>query len=179
MMLEDGWMGRRGGKLPGVFGGAGPLAYSCSGGRQEDRCECFNLRPMWRQNNTAELYTYLPLTESNTTQLLKVPPQGEENKDYGISVGRGSFSWDVAVGQWASVAFRVRLNDVGSTDGEVQIFINGESVIHADGLEIITNPEAGLKGMHFQTFFGGHTEEWASPRDQRAWFADVSAVIVE
>jgi hypothetical protein len=49
--------------------------------------------------------------------------------------------------------------------------------------------------MHFQTFFGGmllimqtvsslinllagHGEDWASPKDQRAWFADITGVIV-
>jgi hypothetical protein len=52
--------------------------------------------------------------------------------------------------------------------------------------------------MHFQTFFGGanlaiakrlllhtdpsvtgHTAEWASPKDQRAWFSDISGVIIK
>ena len=55
-----------------------------------------------------------------------------------------------------------------------------------------------MMGMHFQTFFGGafvchsvivnfdldgdglgHTGDWASSKDQRAWFADVTGVIVE
>ena len=31
-----------------VVGGVGNLSYSCSGGRQEQRDQCFDLRGMWR-----------------------------------------------------------------------------------------------------------------------------------
>ena len=59
----------------------GELAHGCSGGRQEDRMECFSLRFMWRfvlfssfdtqfvlkpkdsGGGEGELYTYLPLTQ--------------------------------------------------------------------------------------------------------------------
>ena len=29
-------------------GGIGDTAYGCSGGRQNDRCKCFDIRLMWR-----------------------------------------------------------------------------------------------------------------------------------
>ena len=65
MMLQDGWEWKKGGKLPGVckyvsrkcscvgsevtlVGGIGELSYRCSGGRKDHRCQCFDLRPMWR-----------------------------------------------------------------------------------------------------------------------------------
>lgn len=65
MMLQEGWRWQKGGKLPGVceftystrgyrytmfalVGGVGELSYGCSGGRKEHRCQCFDLRPMWR-----------------------------------------------------------------------------------------------------------------------------------
>jgi hypothetical protein len=67
MMLQDGWEWKKGGKLPGVckyhaypanaplsalkillVGGTGELSYRCSGGRKDHRCQCFDLRPMWR-----------------------------------------------------------------------------------------------------------------------------------
>ncbi|KAF9463994.1 hypothetical protein BDZ94DRAFT_1308260 [Collybia nuda] len=179
MMLEEGWEWVKGGKLPGIFGGVGDLSYSCTGGRQNDRCKCFNLRPMWRPNSVGELYTYLPLTQNNSKHLLAVPPSSKANPDYGFSVGRGSFHFDIAVGQWVAVAFRVKLNDHGKENGEIQIWIDGTSVILAKHLTICDSSDARIKGMHFQTFFGGHTEEWASPKDQRAWFADISGVIVK
>ncbi|KAF8816012.1 polysaccharide lyase family 14 protein [Phlegmacium glaucopus] len=178
MMLQDGWEWKKGGKLPGVFGGVGELSYGCSGGRKEHRCQCFNLRPMWRPESVAELYTYLPLTPENAERLKSVPPRSVENNDYGFSVGRGAFHLDAAVGQWVAIALRTKLNDVGSTNGQIQLWIDGNSVINIDGLSLQETEAGNIKGMHFQTFFGGHGQDWASPKDQRAWFADITGTII-
>ncbi|KAG6901269.1 hypothetical protein C0995_014358 [Termitomyces sp. Mi166 len=179
MMLQPDWEWVKGGKLPGVFGGIGDLSYSCTGGRQENRCQCFNLRPMWRPKSAGELYTYLPLTAANSSLLINVPPESKANNDYGFSVGRGSFHLDIAVGRWVSIAFRVKLNTPGHHNGEIQLWVDGESVMDIKGLSVCDAENAKIKGMHFQTFFGGHDESWASPKDQRAWFADVSGAILE
>ena len=82
--------------------------------------------------------------------------------------------------------------------GEITLYIAGSPVISVDGLSLRTSEEVKFMGMHFQTFFGGafvrqpiivhfdcdwdwlgHTGDWASSKDQRAWFADVTGVIVE
>ena len=82
--------------------------------------------------------------------------------------------------------------------GEITLYIDGSPVISIDGLSLRTSEEGKMMGMHFQTFFGGafvrrsiiinfdldgdwlgHTGDWASSKDQRAWFADVTGVIVE
>ncbi|KAJ2917708.1 hypothetical protein MD484_g2720, partial [Candolleomyces efflorescens] len=178
MMLQQDWEWVRGGKLPGLFGGINDLAYGCSGGRKDDRCQCIGLRPMWRVNGTGELYTYLPLNETNATQQLKVPPLSVENSDYGFSVGRGAYNFKQAVGNWVAVAIRVRLNDIGVDNGEIEVWIDGCSVISIDGLALRSSTSSVLRGMHFQTFFGGSSPEWASPKDQRAWFADITGAIV-
>jgi hypothetical protein len=85
------------------------------------------------------------------------------------------------------------------------VYIDGKSVILATGL-VLRDEDAQdsyVQGLHFQTFFGGmsvfcnlsillgssditdvlignsgHSPEWASPRDQRAWFAGVSGAII-
>ncbi|KAF8641434.1 hypothetical protein AX16_009947 [Volvariella volvacea WC 439] len=180
VMFEKGWEWRKGGKLPGIFGGVGDSAYGCTGGRKEKRCTCFDVRLMWRANGEGELYTYLPLTDNNRTQQLKVPPYSKQNGDYGFSVGRGAFSFRNAVGSWMSVALRVKMNEVGKEDGELQLWVDGKSVIEVTGLTLRegVDAQAKIKGMHFQTFFGGHEEEWASPKDQKAWFADITGVVV-
>lgn len=189
MMLENGWMWAKGGKLPGVFGGDGEKAYRCTGGNQESRCTCFNVRLMWREDGEGELYTYLPPVPSNDKALSAVPPRSIKNTDYGYSVGRGAFSLKDAVNRWMSVAIRIRLNQPGKQDGQMELWIDGRSVISVDELVIrgngkqdedqVDGDRARLQGMHFQTFFGGHKEEWASPRTQHAWFADVTGVVVE
>ncbi|KIK80505.1 polysaccharide lyase family 14 protein [Paxillus rubicundulus Ve08.2h10] len=177
MMLEKDWEFVKGGKLPGMYGGVGELAYRCSGGRQHERCKCFNVRLMWRSEGQGEVYAYLPLNDTNKEILLAVPPGGQTNSDYGVSTGKGS--WTFERGVWITVAERVKLNDVGKANGELQLWINGTCVIHAKGLTFREEEASHIKGMHFQTFFGGHTADWASPKDQRAWFADVSGVIVK
>jgi hypothetical protein len=79
--------------------------------------------------------------------------------------------------------------------GEIEVWVDGTSVICVKGLLLCDSDEGRIKGMHFQTFFGGedsmmtssifiihrisgHTDDWASPRDQRAWFADISGAII-
>ncbi|VDB91484.1 unnamed protein product [Peniophora sp. CBMAI 1063] len=175
VLFEDGFDFVKGGKLPGVFGGMGELAYRCTGGRKEERCKCFDFRLMFRKDGAGELYAYAPLTASNERAFLAVPGT-RVNNDYGISVGRGLFSF--AAGTWTTVAIRVKLNAVGAEDGQVELFIDGRSLFRVDGLTLREDASARIKGMHFQTFFGGSTPDWASPRDQRAWFAGVSGACV-
>ncbi|KAI0320561.1 hypothetical protein OF83DRAFT_567460 [Amylostereum chailletii] len=175
VLFEPGFQWVKGGKLPGIFGGTGDLAYRCTGGRQDERCKCFNLRLMWRANGLGELYAYIPLTDTNAARLLAVP-NSHQNSDYGISVGRGA--WKFEAGKWVAVGMRVKLNAIGVEDGEVEVYVDGKSVIHATGLSLRDDPTSHVKGMHFQTFFGGHTPDWASPCDQRAWFASVTGGIV-
>lgn len=71
----------------------------------------------YRANSVGELYTYLPLTAENASQLLAVPPLSRKNADYGFSVGRGAFHLDIAIGKWVAVAFRVKMNDLGAKNG--------------------------------------------------------------
>lgn len=91
---------------------------------------------------------------------------------------------------------RVRLNDVGEANGELELFANGKSVINVGGL-ILRDSEVGcMRGIQMQTFFGGKSRfrrvvaalmhfyprgepEWASPKDQKAYFSDFSVAITE
>jgi len=177
VMFEENWGWCKGGKLPGIYGGVGQSSYGCTGGRQSVRCKCFDLRLMWRENGVGELYAYLPLSDSNSSQLLKVPPKSIQHPDYGFSVGRGSWSFDA--GKWYTIAQRVKLNTPGREDGEVEIYINGQPVMYSGGLTFRESRESHVQGLHFQTFFGGHSSDWASPKTQRAWFAHVSGAILQ
>ncbi|KAF7364797.1 Polysaccharide lyase family 14 protein [Mycena venus] len=174
MMLQRDWEWVKGGKLPGIFGGEGDFSYACTGGRQDNRCKCFNVRPMWRSKGLGELYTYLPLTPTNRERLLAVPPSSKENSDYGFSVGRGAFNFDIAAGKWVSPSVSCQVEY-----RELQLWVDGESVINVAGLMLRDSERSRIKGAHFQTFFGGHQDDWASPKDQRAWFADLSGVVIE
>lgn len=175
--FEPGFDFNRGGKLPGVYGGSTPeVAYGCSGGRKTDREKCFSLRLMWRRNGDGEIYAYLPLNDTNKTVLSQVPPKSKLNPDFGFSVGQGSFKF--VPGQWSVIAQRVKLNDDGVANGEIDLWVNGEKVISACGIIIREDPDCVVRGAHFQSFFGGNTGEWASPKDQCAYFAGVSGAVI-
>lgn len=176
VMFEDGFEWALGGKLPGIYGGVGDKAFGCTGGRKQDRCQCFNLRLMWRASGLGELYAYVPPSASNSERLLATPPDSLHNLDFGISTGRGA--WTFEAGRWTAIAQRVRMNTVGKEDGEVEVFVDGKSVIHVCGLVLRTEPEGHIQGLHLETFFGGSKAEWASPRAQSAWFRGISGAIL-
>ncbi|KAJ3487085.1 hypothetical protein NLI96_g3771 [Meripilus lineatus] len=166
----------KGGKVPGLYGGdSDDEAVSCSGGRRDNGC--FSARFMWRTNGAGELYTYLPPDFSENQAVCNVPPFSTCNDVYGASVGRGSFTWKT--GARTMIGQRVRLNDVGKANGELEMFVDGQSVVNVGGL-VLTNSTSGrIRGMQFQTFFGGSDDSWASPKDQMAYFSDFAVAITE
>ena len=67
-------------------------------------------------------------------------------------MGRGAFSF--TPGKRNTVAQRVKLNDAGKANGEMELFFEGKSVINVGGI-IIRDTDAGrIRGIQFQTFFG-------------------------
>ena len=112
---------------------------------------------MWRTKGQGELYTYLPSAENPgfeaNNKLCHVAPASDCNPTYGASVGRGAF--DFKSGQWNTVSQRVRLNDVGQSNGELELFFNGQSVINVKGLKFRDNAQGRFRGIQAQTFFGG------------------------
>ncbi|KAI0685157.1 hypothetical protein BC835DRAFT_1290930 [Cytidiella melzeri] len=166
----------QGGKVPGLCKlSFSHEALSCSGGRRDDGC--WSSRLMWRTDGAGELYTYLPPDFTQNQVVCSIPPFSTCNDVYGASIGRGSFDW--ATGGRTTVAQRVRLNDDGQANGELQLFVDGESVINVGGLVISNSSSGRIRGMQFQTFFGGSDPSWATPIDQFVWFSDFSVAITE
>jgi hypothetical protein len=137
----------RGGKLPGLYGGNGPV-----GGATADAG--FSARLMWRQDGAGELYAYLP--ESTTR--------------HGRSLGRGN--WRFPRGRWITVEEEIVLNDPALANGIARIWIAGAMRFEARGLVLRRDPRVRIEGLMFSTFFGGRDPSWASPKDQEALFAD-------
>ncbi|KAJ7594257.1 hypothetical protein C8J56DRAFT_778468 [Mycena floridula] len=174
VMFPSGFDPNKGGKLPGFYGGDSEnAAVSCSGGRRDSAC--FSTRLMWRPKNAGELYTYLPPTFAANKKVCSVP-NSECNPTYGASVGRGSFTFEA--GKWITVSQRVRLNDPGKENGELELFVQGKSVIKVAGLVFRKGKEGRIRGIQIQTFFGGSTVAWASPKNQDIFMKDFSVGIV-
>lgn len=160
----------KGGKLPGLYGGATTDdGKHCSGGSK--RTNCFSTRLMWREDGAGEIYDYLPLDDGQKPYC-NTPPASTCNPDYGDSIGRGSWTWQK--GQWNTVAMRVKFNSATTAaDGQQQIFINGQSVLEVDNLQIRVEDGVVFQGIMAQSFFGGSDpEKYAPSTEQHSFFKD-------
>ena len=108
---------------------------------------------MWRTGGKGELYTYLPPDSPENKAVCNVPPKSECNDVFGASVGRGSFTWKT--GGRTTISQRVRLNDPGKENGELEMFANGKSVVKVGGLVLRDSDAGRIRGIQMQTFFGG------------------------
>ena len=108
---------------------------------------------MWRTDGAGELYTYLPPDYDENQAVCDIPPFSTCNDVYGASVGRGA--WTFATGNRTTIAQRVRLNDAGVANGELEVFVGGTSLINVGGLILRDSDDGRIRGLQMQTFFGG------------------------
>lgn len=176
VFFPEGFQFNKGGKMPGLYGGTSlDSAKSCSGGSK--RNDCFSARLMWRTNGMGEFYNYFPVSATQPDGYCSTPPMSTCNPSYGDSIGRGSFYW--ATGSWTTVAQRLKLNDAGVSNGEQELYVNGQSVLSLTGLQMSVSEDTKLYGIMAQVFFGGSDDTWASPQDQSAYFKDWSLAVIQ
>lgn len=133
---------KRGGKLPGLFGGDGP-----TGGRDADGKNGFSTRLMWRSKGVGEVYAYVPGA-----------PKGR-----GKSISRGAFT--LPRGRWITVEQEVRLNTPGSKDGKLRVWIDGNLAIEHTDVAYRSSPRLHIAGVMADIFYGGKSVAWAAPKD--------------
>lgn len=157
----------KGGKLPGLRGGSDP--HGCSGGHYPEKGECFSARLMWREGGLGEVYAYVP--KKGIKNFCK--KQGIScNSDYGTSLHRGSFSFPT--NRWQSVWLYIELNTVGTANGVVALYVDGEQKFNMTSLEIRSNDRIeSIGGLYFSTFFGGDDQSWATPTNQYTFFRNL------
>ena len=137
----------KGGKLPGLFGGDNPR------GCVNAKASGFSARLMWRAAGAGELYLYVPGHDARCGQ----------------SIGRGT--WTFQTGKWTNIKLLVVMNSPGAANGSLEVWVDGNSVVKADGMMLGTPTTSG-GGLFFSTFFGGADASWATPRGQAVDFAD-------
>ncbi|KAG9049084.1 hypothetical protein FS837_011212 [Tulasnella sp. UAMH 9824] len=181
--FSKGYDFNKGGKLPGLYGGEDEdTAATCSGGRHDEGC--FSCRFMFRAEGAGELYLYIP-PSLNRDNLCGDDGYGEcrdassNGKTYGASIGTGL--WDFEDGKWTALRQVVHLNTPGKRDGWVKVYINGSStpILNVKELSFRGSAKSVFYGIQSQYFHGGHESDWASPKDQDAWFADWSLAITQ
>lgn len=153
------WGGdHEGGKLPGLAGGD-----NCSGGQSCDGTNGFSARFMWRKGGQAVLYLY---------HMEKPHKWGE---DLPLRHANGQ-NVEFPKGQWVQLAERVKCNTItngqANADGEVQVWYNGEEVLHKKNLRFVTNQDE-VNNFYFSTFHGGNTPDWAPRETSWIWYDDL------
>lgn len=165
MKLWDDYQFVKGGKLPGLFGGA----VSCSGGADAAELGCFSTRLMWRRDGDGELYLYAPHAQAEG---FCDRENYHCNLDYGNGVERGSFVF--VPGQWQKIEQRVKLNDPGELNGVFMLFVDDVLVIDLADLNYRQEDSIHIMGMLFNTFYGGSDDSWYPTEDQYAYFKNFS-----
>lgn len=150
----------KGGKLPGLF--IGPPG--ASGGKHDiDNASC---RVMWRKEEggliQAEAYAYTPCPQDSS---FKDIPNIILNSKYGDSLWRGIFNFKK--GMWNKVDIELTLNTISdgkvNADGKLKMTINETMQEYNKFKWTIT--DSVINGITFDTFFGGGSPDWATPRD--------------
>ncbi len=134
-----------GGKIPGLGGG---YQYESERHGRKSRF-AFTASLMFKQKGNIVFYTYNP----------------DQKGEYGDSL---AWNFQMPTGRWINIAIHVKLNDVGRANGVLEGFIDGKFIKRFDALRFrdASTADAGIDFMKIYTFFGGNTEDWATPIDQ-------------
>jgi hypothetical protein len=144
----------KGGKLPGLAGGAGN-----TGGVRPTGLDGWSGRVMWSTAGRMLQYVYHPEQDGNFG----------ESMMWMTAAGKNVV---VAPGRWYHVETRVVMNTPGKRDGSVQTWVDGAPVLDRGGLRFRDTGAWGIDAFHMTTFFGGSETAWAAQRDEVIYFDD-------
>ena len=143
----------RGGKLPGLIGGAGN-----TGGGVPDGTDGWSARMMWRSEGAAVQYVYHPDQPQHYGEDL---PWTDDGAPIRFEPGR-----------WHEVVHEIRMNTPGLNDGSIICRMDGVTVLERDGMRFRDVDSFAIDGMYFSTFFGGGSSSWATTGDETILFDD-------
>ncbi len=147
--FEDGFDFVKGGKLPGLMGGAGNV-----GGNRPSGRDGWSGRMMWRRGGDAVQYVYHP----------------DQPGIYGED-----FRWErrFEPGRWHTVEHRFVMNDPRMHDGTLQAWFDGQEALYVDDLRFRDVDSFAIDQFYISTFFGGDDSTWASVEDEYILFDDI------
>lgn len=142
----------RGGKLPGLVGGA-----ANTGGDPPDGTDGWSARMMWRVDGAVVQYLYHP------------DQPGTYGEDLSWEIGGERF---FEPGQWHQVEHRIVMNTPGEHDGLVEGWFDGVLALRREGIRFRDVDSFSIDALYFSTFFGGSDETWAATSDEYVYFDD-------
>lgn len=133
----------KGGKLPGLAGGA-----ANTGGDKPTGSDGWSARMMWREAGEVVQYTY----------------HVDQPTDYGEDMPWNGSHF--VPGQWHRVEHRVVMNTPGEHDGRIQGWLDGKPVFTREGLRFRDVDTFAIDLFYFSTFFGGSGDDWAPTKPE-------------
>ncbi len=162
------------GKLPG-FGGL--YTYNCLGGRPSTAsAPCWSARMAFSPMYTGDGLPSYPFDPDKVTRLsfyaylLNSQGSGQNGK---------ILNWDPDVstlqhGRWYCVEGRVKMNDLGQSNGVLEGYVDGQNAYSAGNLTFRRASESQLKvkSVWFDVYYGG---DGTSPKDNEIFFDSLAA----
>lgn len=158
VMFPEGFDFVKGGKLPGLSGGASP-----GGGKKSDGSDGFSARIMWREQG--EIFQYMYWMERSP------------DKRWGDDLPWTDINGDqkplrFIAGKWHTLKTEITMNTPGQRDGNITSWFDGKLALSCIGAFKAEGATFGIDNLNFTTFFGGNTPDWAPTKDEIVYFAD-------
>ncbi len=147
MRFKEGFDFALGGKLPGLTSGGEKF----TGGVHPDNGEGWSARYMWLAGGEIIVYFYY---------------MDMEHK-WGETVKLNVF---FKPGQWYHIKQRIKLNDTDKLNGVMEVWVDGERVLHNDKVRYRLAPLGDIDSFYFSTFHGGNNADWAPKNDSFIYF---------
>lgn len=167
--FDDNYNFVRGGKLPGLCGGA------CnSGGSQPNGTDGWSGRMMWRTSPSGG--SQLPPHRANIVQYVYHKDQTANG-----GVNGDDLKWDDTTPTdwkifdsdvWYQLQHRIVMNTPGQDDGIVQAWLDGEMVLDVQNIHFRDTSSLKIDTLYFSTFFGGSSSVWETTKDEFAYYDD-------
>ena len=138
------WDFGRGGKLPGLAGGA------ANTGGKKPTGDGWSARYMWKKGQLVVYLYHLGQKGTNGDALALNHP--------------------LVAGKWYRLTQRVRVNNGSAADGILQVWVDGRLKLDRRGIRFRKGTLAPVDVFYFSTFFGGSSKSWAPKIDSEAYF---------
>ncbi|MGH7676312.1 MAG: polysaccharide lyase, partial [Gemmatimonadales bacterium] len=164
--FENGFLFTTSGKLPGVCGANDDLGcFRYTGGNKPRGDDGFSVRVVWL-NAEGLMGSYVYHAD-----------QASEFGDVFVWQHSNGDPVHLTRDQWHVIVLRVRLNDPGVPNGQVEAWLDGEPVSLVTHLRFRDGSEAGrrirINEVYFNTFHGGRHPSDAPAQTQHAFFDDL------
>lgn len=164
--FDEGFDFVRGGKLPGLCGGA------CNtGGDKPTGTDGWSARMMWRTDGSGGSPTNR--VTANLVQYAYHPDQPTQfGEDLRWDDGSPSVWKEFESDRWYHLQHRVVMNTPGSPDGIIQGWLDGEMVLDVQDIRFRDTDAFQIDTMYFSTFFGGSSAAWETTKEEQVYFDD-------